>query len=136
MMKATKGFGYFLASLIFGSGVACADDTGRAEYLNACASCHGIDARGDGPMVELLNVEVPALTRLSKENEGNFPMLKVIHTIDGRQSQRGHGNPMPIWGQNFSNQTKIDGLGPYGGEAVVRGRILSIAYYLESVQEQ
>ncbi|NNE81474.1 MAG: cytochrome c, partial [Silicimonas sp.] len=54
---------------------------------------------------------------------------------DGRQETRGHGYPMPVWGKRFEMQAESEGLGTYGSEAIVRGRILSIAYYLESIQE-
>jgi mono/diheme cytochrome c family protein len=110
-----------------------ADDLGKAEYMNACASCHGAEAAGDGPLAELMTVEVPALTGLAAANDGTFPLLDVIQTIDGRQGTRGHGYPMPVWGTRFSKETETPG--PYGAEAVIRGRILSLAYYLESLQE-
>jgi len=80
-----------------------------------------------------MTVAVPSLTGLSAANDGVFPMLKVIHTIDGRQGTRGHGYPMPVWGSRF--EAELEDMGPYGAEAVVRGRVLSIAYYLESIQE-
>lgn len=115
------------------AGAVQADEMGRAEYINACAACHGKEGAGDGPLAGLLTVTVPALTGLSAANEGMFPMLRVIHTIDGRQGVRGHGDPMPVWGNRFSE--KLQNPGPYGAEAVVRGRILSIAYYLESIQQ-
>ena len=111
---------------------ALADDLGKAEYMNACASCHGARAAGDGPLAELMTVEVPALTGLSAANDGTYPMLYVIQTIDGRQGTRGHGYPMPVWGGRLSKDTETPGL--YGAEAVIRGRILSIAYYLQSIQ--
>lgn len=132
-MKVLALFAAIFGSVICISNVAGADDVGYAEYVSACAACHGVDGRGDGPIAESLTVEVPALTGLSAANEGAFPMLKVIHAIDGRQSIRGHGNPMPVWGQQF--EVEAAGYGPYGGEAVVRGRVLSIAYYLEAIQE-
>ena len=134
-MKVLGLFAAMFGSFVFISSVASADDAGHAEYVSACAACHGVDGRGDGPIAELLTIKVPALTGLSAANEGAFPMLKVIHAIDGRQSIRGHGNPMPIWGQQFEVEVEAEGYGPYGGEAVVRGRVLSIAYYLESIQE-
>lgn len=117
---------------VFGPAVM-ADDLGKAEYMNACASCHGPAAAGDGPLAELMIVEVPALTGLSAATDGTYPMLKVIQTIDGRQGIRGHGYPMPVWGNRFSKD--MEDVGPYGTEALIRGRILSIAYYLESIQE-
>lgn len=119
---------------VLASGAA-ADEAGHDFYLEACATCHGETGNGDGPLAELMKITVPALTGLSAANEGVFPMLDVIHVIDGRQSVRGHGNPMPVWGKHFEIQADVDGHGPYGSEAVVRGRILSIAYYLESIQK-
>ena len=116
-----------------GSG-ALADETGQGEYMNACASCHGVDADGSGPLAELMSVGVPGLTGLAEANDGVFPMLEVIHSIDGRQGTRGH-YPMPVWGEVFEHQAEVDNMDRYGGEIAVRGRVLSIAYYLESIQE-
>jgi hypothetical protein len=82
-----------------------------------------------------MTVPVPPLTGLSAANDDKFPMLDVIQSIDGRQGTRGHGYPMPVWGKQFEMQAEADGLGRYGGETYVRGRVLSIAYYLESIQE-
>lgn len=80
-----------------------------------------------------MNVDVPSLTDLAARNDGVFPMLEVIQTIDGRQGTRGHGGPMPVWGQRF--QKGLQNPGPYGGEEAIRGRVLSLAYYLESIQQ-
>lgn len=126
------------AALALSAGLACAQDAetdvGKQEYMQACASCHGESGLGQGPIAEFMNIPVPGLTRLSAENDGVFPMLDVIHVIDGRTGVRGHGGPMPIWGELFKAPL-LEERGPYGSEVVVRGRILSIAYYLESIQE-
>ena len=121
------------AGLILFSPMARADEAGKQEYMNACASCHGAAGLGNGPMAEFMSVKVPDLTQLSAGNDGVFPMLEVIQMVDGRTGVRAHGSEMPIWG----NQFKADAgdMGPYGGEAVARGRILSLAYYLESIQK-
>lgn len=121
-----------LVSLLLASPLL-ADEYGTAEFLNSCASCHGETADGDGPLADLMTVKVPSLTGLSAANDGVFPMLEVIQTIDGRQGIKGHGYPMPVWGNRYK-QT-IEEAGPYGAEAIVRGRILSLAYYLESIQQ-
>jgi mono/diheme cytochrome c family protein len=121
-----------IAATLF-SGSANADSAGMEEYMNACATCHGVEADGNGPLSELMSVSVPALTGLSAANDGVFPMLDVIHSIDGRQGTRGH-YPMPVWGQAFELQADADDLGKTGSEIAIRGRILSIAYYLESIQ--
>lgn len=115
------------------AGAAAADNLGKQQYMDNCASCHGDSGMGQGPLAELMTVEVPSLTTLAANNDGKFPMLDVIQAIDGRQGTRGHGYPMPVWGDRFSKSAENVGL--YGGEAIVRGRVLSIAYYLESIQE-
>lgn len=115
-------------------GSAMADSTGEQEYLNACASCHGVAADGGGPLAELMTVEVPPLTGLSAANDGVFPMLDVIYSIDGRQGTRGHGYPMPVWGKRFKAEAEDSSAMGFGSEIEVRGRVLSIAYYLESLQ--
>jgi hypothetical protein len=89
---------------------------------------------GDGEVSRYLNVPVPSLTTLAKRNDGVFPMLNVIHVIDGRSGLGPHGTMMPVWGTRF-RATSVDEAGIYGAEVVVRGRILSIATYLESIQE-
>ena len=83
-------------------------------------------------MGEILTVSVPDLTHLSAANDGKFPMLEVIHIIDGRTGLRGHGGPMPVYGAVFDDE--VDPAGPYGAPVITRGRILSIAYHLEALQ--
>ncbi|EPX82004.1 hypothetical protein Salmuc_02369 [Salipiger mucosus DSM 16094] len=102
--------------------------------MNACASCHGAEAKGDGPLAEFLTVEVSDLTQIAARNDGVFPLIDVIHIIDGRTGGRPHGDPMPVWGQRFKEA--MGEAGPYASEIVVRGRILSLAYYIESIQAE
>lgn len=127
-----------LAVFAMSAGMAPADtpatETGKVEYVQACAACHGDSGKGQGPIAKFLTIPVPGLTRLSAGNDGVFPMLDVIHIIDGRTGVRGHGGPMPIWGELFKAPLSSE-FGPYSAEIMVRGRILSIAYYLESIQE-
>jgi len=119
--------------VLLGLGTAQAEDLGKDEYMNSCATCHGEMAKGAGPLAELMTVPVPSLTNLSAQNDGVFPMLRVIHTIDARPGIKGHGYPMPVWGKRF--EADAEGAGPYGSETLIRGRILSLALYLESIQE-
>ena len=114
---------------------APADEAGKIEYMNHCAACHGESAVGDGPLAELMTVPVPDLTQVSAQNDGVFPMLEMIQVVDGRTGIRGHGYPMPVWGARFKSEVEGD-IGAYASEIVVRGRILSLAYYLESIQPE
>jgi mono/diheme cytochrome c family protein len=121
------------AALLAAAAPGHADDVGRAEYVEACAACHGMDGKGEGPLAELMTVEVPDLTTLAAQNEGTFPMHDVIMVIDGRSGIRGHGYPMPVWGTRFA--AEADDLGAMVTELTVRGRVLSLALFLESIQE-
>lgn len=113
---------------------ALPDEIGRQEYMNYCASCHGVTAKGDGEVARFLNVETPSLTTLAAQNDGNFPLLQVIQTIDGRAGLGPHGTLMPVWGDRFK-EASLGTTGEYGAELMVRGRILSLATYLQSVQD-
>jgi mono/diheme cytochrome c family protein len=122
----------FLAATALG---AQADETtGKAEYMIACAVCHGESAKGNGPFAELLNIEVPGLTGLAAANDGEFPFLDTLMIIDGRTGVRGHGGPMPIWGDRYQ-AAAIEERGILGAEIYARGRLLSLVEYIESIQE-
>lgn len=126
------------AALACAGGAALADDAGEREYMNSCASCHGVDGKGNGPVASAYAMTIgKPLTRLAAENDGVFPMLDVIQIIDGRQGVRGHGTDagMPVWGAVYKAPLAGE-IGPYAAEIAVRGRILSLAYYLESIQEE
>ncbi len=106
-------------------------DMGEKAFVAFCGNCHGESGMGSGSLEGLLTVEVPDLTHLSANNHGEFPMLKVIHIIDGRSGTRVHEGPMPTFGETFDSGR----YGPYGAEAVIRGHMLSMALYLESIQQ-
>ena len=116
------------------AGPVMAEDAGQDEYMVACAICHGESGKGEGPFAPILNIHTPDLTRLAEANDGVFPFLEVLMIVDGRTGVRGHGDSaMPIWGERFA--ASAADAGPYGTELEVRGRLLSLVYYLESIQE-
>ena len=107
----------------------------KADYVNSCAACHGVDGTGNGPMAGELKGKPTDLTMLAKQNGGNFPYLKVYRTIDGTWDQgnmRAHGSKeMPIWGDVFRRTA--------GGENVymqTKGRIMAIIQYIDSLQKK
>ncbi|MCB2125217.1 MAG: c-type cytochrome [Rhodobacteraceae bacterium] len=136
MMDFTKAIA---AGAVFGlaaAGIASAQDAdvGAGLYADYCAACHGASGKGDGDMANLMTVPSPNLTLLSQGNDGEFPMLKVIHVIDGRTGVRAHGGAMPVFGRVFAS-TEPGPNNPYGSVLEVRGRVLSLAMYLESIQQ-
>jgi len=110
-----------------------AETTGEQEYMIACAGCHGESGMGDGPFAELLNISTPSLLELAQANDGSFPYEAILTTIDGRDGVRAHGSAMPIWGDRF--QASATSQRGETAELVARGRILSLVYYLQSIQQ-
>lgn len=93
-----------------------------------CATCHGKDAKGGGPMAASLRIAPPDLTRIAVRNGSSFPFLQVQKIISGEQQPPAtHGTrEMPVWGPIFSEVTWDQDLG--------RLRIYSLAMYLEAIQ--
>ncbi len=106
---------------------------GRDEYLVACAAYHGEAAAGNGEIATMLKDCVPDLTEIANRNDGVFPLLKIIQAIDGRAVIRGHGNPMPVFGNRY--RAEASGTAVLGAKALARGRVLELALYLQSIQE-
>ncbi|MDJ0820951.1 MAG: cytochrome c [Paracoccaceae bacterium] len=107
-------------------------DLGQEVFSQYCATCHGATGAGDGPMAALMTTSIPDLRQLAARNDGEFPMLRVIHIIDGRTELRAHGGPMPVYGTLFSAGAGTQDL--YVDVLYTRGRVLSLAYYLETIQ--
>jgi mono/diheme cytochrome c family protein len=103
--------------------------SGSYSYRTYCASCHGLDAKGDGPLAESLRFRPADLTLIAKRNGGEFPAEKVQRIVDGRSPVKGHGGPeMPVWGDAFRNaETGYD-------DAQVREKIRGVVDYLKSLQ--
>jgi len=109
-------------------------DVGKVLFDDYCAACHGVSAKGDGDMANILTIPAPNLTLLAQGNDGEYPMLRVIHVMDGRTGLRAHGGPMPVFGRLF--QSRAPGPDdPYGPVIEARGRLMSVALYLESLQQ-
>jgi mono/diheme cytochrome c family protein len=97
-------------------------------YKTYCASCHGDDAKGSGPMSAWLKVQPPDLTRIAARNGGTFPLMRMDRIISGEEAlPSGHGTrAMPIWGPVFSQVGRDQDLG--------RVRIDNLARYLRDIQ--
>ena len=106
---------------------------GELEYQNSCAVCHGVDGRGQGIMGKFLNVPPANLRRLTLSSGGKFPFWDVYRKIDGQSEIRGHGTrDMPVWGDRFRAQAGGDGK---AAQTQAAGRILSLVFYLQHIQE-
>lgn len=116
---------------------AARGDAGQREFLANCASCHGTDAKGRGPIVEWLTKSPPDLTALAKTNGGVFPIARVFESIDGGNVVPHGTRDMPVWGQVYRVEAaEYWGELPYDPQQVVRGRILGLIDYLYRVQQR
>jgi mono/diheme cytochrome c family protein len=76
---------------------------GKELFRAYCASCHGLDAKGGGPVAAALKTSVPDLTTLSKRKGGKFPSADLEKLILGEGvPAAAHGTrEMPVWGPVF-----------------------------------
>lgn len=104
--------------------------SGKEMFTSYCASCHGKDAKGDGPAAPALK-QLPAnLTQLAKQNGGKYPGDKVTSILRGQAHLMAHGDQdMPVWGPVFWRMSQ-------GHEEIVQMRIANLNRYLESIQEK
>ena len=105
--------------------------SGGNLFQQNCATCHGFEARGDGPMADILSIPPTDLTNLAGEEE--FPTADVVRRIDGRDMLLAHGGPMPIFAYILEDRSAViddaDGTPVFTSQAV-----LDIAAYIESLQ--
>ncbi len=125
---------FMMILMAIGIAACVADEPqdGRTAYLENCASCHGDDGKGDGPVARSLAVVAPDLTGLAARNGGVFPRDAVMSTIDGFQRAPHFNAAMPEFGAGDLGDTIIveeDGLG-----TPVPMKLLVLTDYLESIQ--
>jgi len=102
-------------------------DSGKEMFSAYCASCHGLDGKGNGPAAAALKAEPADLTQLAKKNGGKFPALAVISAIkDGTPSAHG-SKDMPVWGPILQS------VSPNGG-TLVELRLTNLTDYVASLQ--
>jgi hypothetical protein len=106
---------------------------GEALYRRYCASCHGLQGRGDGPLAETLKRRPTDLTQLAKQGGGNLDEPKLLSFIDGRRPVKEHGpREMPVWGAVFDEELKSQSYREYTG--LLQSRAL--VDYIGSIQEK
>lgn len=106
---------------------------GEQYFVRYCSACHGLQGRGDGPAASALRTPPADLTRLAQRRGGQFPTTEIAALIDGRTVLPAHGSrEMPIWGERFAAM----GGGGSVGEEVVRGNLLVLLDYLQTLQRK
>jgi len=134
--RAARAF-VLCAALAVGVCSAAAEDfsgyTGAQLFKRFCASCHGAGGRGDGSVAPTLKVEVPDLTRLTRQTGQAFPAEQVRRIVDGRTIYAAHGaRRMPVWGYEFATATVSE---PDAGAPEATMIVQRIVAYLSSIQK-
>jgi mono/diheme cytochrome c family protein len=107
--------------------------SGKDLFQERCATCHGIDATGNGPMAPALKTAPADLTGLTKRAGGTFPAPRVVEIITFGGNVASHGTQaMPVWGKVFSDE---GGRGK-GGAAASRRSLIALKRYLETIQKK
>jgi mono/diheme cytochrome c family protein len=107
---------------------------GERLYQKFCASCHGIQGKGNGHRAESLQAKPADLTKLSANHGGTFPFWEVYRTIDGRRAVADHGTrKMPVFGHWFRIPDDEVSIETEWADQV-RGRIWQLLLYLKSIQ--
>jgi mono/diheme cytochrome c family protein len=102
--------------------------SGAYLYRTFCASCHGEQGHGDGPVTATLSKRPQDLATIATRRGGAFPRAEVYAIIDGRRPVPGHGPAdMPIWGDVLKVTEGHD-------EAIIKRRIDALVMHIESLQ--
>jgi len=136
MMEAKMRALPFILSLVLGLPAIAQDvQQGEAIFGYYCATCHGRDATGNGPMSPSLVVRPTDLTALRSQNGGVFPTTRVVMRIDGRDPLVSHGSMMPVYGDFFAGtdvMTKTE-----AGQPVLTSQpVVDLLAYLDGLQQQ
>jgi mono/diheme cytochrome c family protein len=139
MRKALFLIQVFAAGLVGAAGGAAAQDReptaadGQDLFARHCAQCHGPDAKGNGPMAEILAIAPPDLTGLAARNDGVFPAEAVARQIDGRAPILAHGGEMPIFGPFLDGDMVVVPL-PSGQPMMTSYAIADLLLFLQTIQ--
>lgn len=125
-----------LIAILLGSAVTARAQTialpidGAKLFSQYCASCHGAQATGNGPMAGALKTKAPDLTQVARRNGGVFPLDRVQAVISGdKPTGLSHGTrEMPVWGPVFSADISDRDYGKL--------RVYNVAKYLEGLQKK
>jgi hypothetical protein len=100
---------------------------GRKAFLENCAACHGLDARGGGHVASTIKSVPMDLSQIAARHK-EFSRYEVQQTILGEPTQNDPvARDMPHWGHVFRQE---------GGDALAMLQTHNLVSYLESIQER
>jgi mono/diheme cytochrome c family protein len=100
---------------------------GRDLFQFYCATCHGRDGKGAGPVAAAIRTPPADLTEIARKNGGRFPRAGIVDFIENGRPLSTHGpQDMPVWGPIFRALDASD--------TRAKIRIDNLVSYLESLQ--
>jgi mono/diheme cytochrome c family protein len=105
-------------------------ERGRVAYLRYCASCHGVQGDGEGPVARALTTRPSDLRELHGRYGTPLDRERLRAAIDGRTPIVAHSErEMPVWGERFD-------LPPddVSRERTIAERVAELHAYIESIQ--
>ena len=104
--------------------------SGEQMYKQYCAACHGVNAKGNGPVRAALKIPAADLTTLTKRHDGKFPYEYVTGVLRFGPGVPSHGSAdMPTWGPIFDYLDNHN-------QGSVQQRIKNLCDYLAALQEK
>lgn len=119
--------------ILVGSTAQAGVAEGKQLFMAHCATCHGVTAKGDGPMAGAMVMKPADLSVLRAGNEGVLPIDRIIRRIDGRDPLISHGSPMPVYGDFFQGRD-VGIPGPFGQLIMTSQPIVDLIDFLDTVQ--
>lgn len=105
-------------------------ERGRRDYVRYCASCHGVNGDGTGPVAAALVTRPADLRRLSGRYGSPLDRERLGALIDGRAFVVAHGErEMPVWGERFDVPAPDD-----LRERTIAERFAALLAYLQAIQ--
>lgn len=128
-------FSGMLLATVIGLPVVAQDvSEGERVFQYRCAMCHAPDAKGEGPMAPVLLLQPTDLTQLQSDADGEFPLMRVVWRIDGRDPLVSHGSPMPVYGDFFEGPEVV--LKTNSGQLIKTSQpIADLVAWLQSIQQ-
>jgi mono/diheme cytochrome c family protein len=116
-------------------------EVGKDDFLKLCSGCHGSSGKGDGPNAKSLRKPPADLTRLSQNNNGRFPLVRVYDVMDGRIDIIVHGpREMPSFAEvlkkDVMSRMPRDAMSGDLVESMARKRMIEIIDYIMSLQSK
>lgn len=104
-------------------------ESGNGLFKSYCASCHGLQGKGDGPAAAAMRMQPTDLTQLTRRAKGEFPAARLERMLGGSDVITAHGGKqMPVWGPSLTVAGSTD--------KRTAQRVRNLIAYIQSIQDK